>query len=201
MGLTGFFLCSFLVVHLVGNLLLFRADGGIAFDEYSRFMSTNVGIRTIEIGLFAGLLMHAAVGFQLWNANRKVRPIKYLVNASSSTSSIESRIGFVSGSIIFIFLVVHLGTFFFPTRFGEHTGSMYGLVREAFSSPVYSGFYIIAMGFLSYHLRHGFQSAFQTFGMLGTKYKPLIHAVAILFWLLIPLGFASMPVYFLFWKP
>jgi succinate dehydrogenase / fumarate reductase cytochrome b subunit len=163
-------------------------------------MSTNAVIRTIEIGLFAGLLFHAIVGLQLWLANRRVRPVKYSVQPGSSTSTVESRLGFVTGSIIFLFLVIHLRTFFFPTRFGNPETTMYEMVRQAFASPLYSGFYLIALAVLAYHLRHGFQSAFQTFGLRGRKYQFLIDAVALVFWLLIPLGFATMPVYFLFWK-
>jgi len=46
-------------------------------------------------------------------------------------------------------------------------------------------------------LRHGFQSAFQTLGIRFEKYQPLIDAVGVVFWLLIPLAFAALPLYFL----
>jgi succinate dehydrogenase / fumarate reductase cytochrome b subunit len=75
---------------------------------------------------------------------------------------------------------------------------MYHLVRDAFSSPLYSGFYIVAIVLLGYHLRHGFQSAFQTFGLRGKRYLPVIEAIGFVFWFMIPLGFAAMPLYFLF---
>ena len=75
---------------------------------------------------------------------------------------------------------------------------MYQRVEEAFANPVYALFYIVAMGFLAYHLRHGFQSAFQTYGLRTSKYQKLIEAVAVVFWLFIPLGFALMPIYFMF---
>jgi succinate dehydrogenase / fumarate reductase cytochrome b subunit len=200
MGLTGLFLCSFLVVHLLGNFLLFREDGGAAFEAYSSFMSTNGVIRTIEIGLFLGILLHVVVGTQLWLTNRRVRPAKYSVSPGSSTSTLASRTAFVTGSVVFIFLVIHLRTFFLPARFGSRNPSMYDLVRQAFASPLYSGFYIVALILLAYHLRHGFQSAFQTFGIRGKKYQPLIEGIGYVFWLLIPIGFATMPIYFLFWK-
>jgi len=99
---------------------------------------------------------------------------------------------------VFLFLVIHLRTFFFPSRFGDHESSMYHLVRDAFSSPLYSGFYIVAIVLLGYHLRHGFQSAFQTFGLRGKRYLPVIEAIGFVFWFMIPLGFAAMPLYFLF---
>jgi succinate dehydrogenase / fumarate reductase cytochrome b subunit len=196
-GLTGLFLCTFLVVHLSGNLLLFRNDGGQAFEEYSTFMSTNPGIRMMEIVLFAGFLIHIIFSVRTWINNRMARPVRYVANRPQDNSTLASRITFITGSIVFIFLVVHLRTFFVPTRFPEGVPPrMYDLVREAFSNPVYSGFYVLAMVLLAYHLRHGFQSAFQTFGLRPGRQRA-IDVVAILFWLIIPAGFASMPVYFL----
>jgi succinate dehydrogenase / fumarate reductase cytochrome b subunit len=61
-------------------------------------------------------------------------------------------------------------------------------------------FYIIAVAFLGFHLKHGFQSGFQTLGLTSTRYKWLIDSVAVLFWLIIPLVFASMPAYFLWFQ-
>jgi succinate dehydrogenase / fumarate reductase cytochrome b subunit len=74
---------------------------------------------------------------------------------------------------------------------------MYDLVAEAFRSPLYDAFYLVALALLGFHLRHGFQSAFQTFG-LRPGLRPIIDAVAILFWLIVPIGYATMPLYFLF---
>jgi succinate dehydrogenase / fumarate reductase, cytochrome b subunit len=195
-GLTGLFLCSFLVVHLSGNLLLFRNDGGKAFDAYSEFMSTNAGIRTMEIVLAAGFLIHVILAVQMWVTNRLARPRHYVMTRPSENSSLDSRSAFVTGSIIFVFLVVHLRSFVVPVRFS--TGikpSMYKLVVWAFENPVYDGFYLIALALLGYHLRHGFQSAFQTFGLRPGRIK-WIELVAIVFWLIIPIGFAAMPLYF-----
>jgi succinate dehydrogenase / fumarate reductase cytochrome b subunit len=75
---------------------------------------------------------------------------------------------------------------------------MYARVAEAFANPVYSLFYVVALVFLAYHLRHGFQSAFQTFGLRTSRYRRLIEWTAVIFWLVIPLGFALMPLFFLF---
>jgi succinate dehydrogenase / fumarate reductase cytochrome b subunit len=196
-GLTGLFLCSFLIVHLTGNLLLFRNDGGRAFEEYSHFMSTNVGIRTLELVLAAGFLIHIIFSVRTWINNRLARPERYAMNRPSENSALASRIMFITGSITFIFLVVHIRTFFVPSRFpGGLPPSMYELVREAFANPLYSGFYVIAMILLAFHLRHGFQSAFQTFGLRPGRRRP-VEIVAVFFWLVIPAGFAAMPLYFL----
>jgi succinate dehydrogenase / fumarate reductase, cytochrome b subunit len=196
-GLTGLFLCSFLVVHLSGNMLLFRKDGGQAFEHYSEFMSTNVGIRTMEIVLALGFLVHIIMAVIVWAQNRIARPVRYEVNRPSENSTLSSRVMFVTGSIVFIFLVVHLRTFFVPVRFATGVKPMmFDLVQGAFSNPFYDAFYIVAMILLGYHLKHGFQSAFQTFG-IRPHYRRVVDAIAVIFWLVIPAAFATMPLFFL----
>ena len=196
-GGTGFFLCTFLIVHLYVNLFLFKSDGGETFEVYADFLATYPLIRPMEWLLFGGLLLHALLGVWLWITNRQARPRRYSVNKASENSTFASRFAFVTGSIVFIFLFVHINTFFVKSRFFNNGMTMYDRVIEAFSHPWYVGFYIISIAFLAYHLRHGFQSVFQTFGIRHERYRRLIDAVAIIFWLLIPLGFASIPLYFL----
>ncbi len=197
MGLTGFFLCSFLLVHLYINLFLFKQDAGMTYDAYSEFMATYPLIRPLEIVLFAGFLIHAVIGVWLWLLNRRIRPQRYAVSGASETSDLSSRVMFITGVVVSLFLVIHINTFFVQSRFFPTGQTMYDMVKDAFSSPLYVVFYLVALGFLGYHLKHGFQSAFQTFGLRSLRYKWLIDAVAVIFWLLIPLGFAAMPLYFL----
>jgi len=197
MGLSGLFLCSFLVVHLFINLFLFKQDGGATFDVYGEFMATYPLIRPLEWILFGGFLLHAFVGIWLWITNRQARPERYAVNRASENSTLASRIGFITGAFVLVFLVVHINTFFVKSRFFPDGRTMYEIVVQAFQGPVYVGFYVVALVFLAYHLRHGFQSAFQTLGIRFEKYQPLIDAVGVVFWLLIPLAFAALPLYFL----
>ncbi len=197
-GLTGLFLCSFLVVHLTINLFAFKNDGGVMYETYAHFMSTNIFIRPIEIVLVLGFFFHIFTSAYLWWSNRNSRNVKYKVNASSANSTLASRTMFFTGSIVFIFLVIHIRTFFIPTRFSPVELSSYEMVREAFRSGLYDAFYVIAIALLGYHLRHGFQSAFQTFGLKQKKYALYIEAVAVIFWLLIPLAYISLPIYFYF---
>ena len=200
MSLTGIFLLSFLVVHLTGNFLLFKNDGGVAFDVYAEFMSTNPLIRTMEIVLALGFLFHIISGVIVWLQNRKARPKKYSVNKISENTKLASRITMLTGSVVFFFLVVHLKTFWVGSRLAPTKISMYELVVTAFSSPTYVGFYVVSLVFLAYHLRHGFQSAFQTLGIRVEPYGRLIEAIGIIFWLVIPVGFAIMPIYFLWYR-
>ncbi len=195
-ALTGLFLCSFLIVHLGGNLLLFKNDGGKAFNAYSGFMSSNPVIRTLEVVLFAGFLIHIIWAVSIWVTNLMARPQKYAVNQPSANSTLASRTSFLTGSIVFIFLVVHLRSFWVPARFYSGSEpSMYEIVVTAFRNPIYDLFYLIALVLLGYHLNHGFQSGFQTFGLNPGRNK-WINRAAILFWLIIPIGFAAMPIFF-----
>ena len=197
-GLTGTLLCAYLVVHLAGNMLLFRGDDGAAFNAYAETLPSLMIIRVIEVGLFALFLVHIVTGTLFWIRNRRARPVGYAVNRRNDTSDPFSRMMFLTGSIVFIFLVVHLRTFWVPARFsgGEHF-SMYELVVTAFSSTGYSLFYVAAMVLLAFHLRHGFQSALQTFGIRGKRYAAAIEIAGMVFWLAIPVAFASIPLYFL----
>ena len=197
-GLTGLFLCCFLIVHLYVNLFLFKQDRGQTYDVYSEFLATYPLIRPLEWILFAGFLIHAFIGTWLWITNRSVRLQRYAVNRASENSTLSSRLAFWTGGFVFIFLVIHINTFFITSRFSVPGKTLYEIVVDAFKSPVYDAFYVVAMVFLGYHLKHGFQSAFQTFGVRTPKYQRLIDIVGIIFWLLIPAGFAAMPVYFYF---
>jgi succinate dehydrogenase / fumarate reductase cytochrome b subunit len=202
MSLTGIFLCFFLIEHLLGNFLLFF--GKETYDNYSEFLAHNVYLfivmRILEFGLFFTIFAHAILGIRLWFQNRATRPQKYEVKKAPEGTLLASRVTMLTGSFILFFLIVHLKTFFLPTRFTSEKLSTYQVVADAFASPAYSIFYVVALAFLAYHLRHGFQSAFQTLGLRTKSYIKLLDAIAVIFWLLIPLGFASMPVYFLLMK-
>ncbi len=200
MAITGSFLLIFLFVHLIGNITLFFGEE--AFNGYVKALEVvKPIIRVIELVLLAAFVFHIYNGFRLWLENKRARPNDYKINGSSENSSIFSRTMFVSGSIIFIFLVVHLGTFFW--RFNVHDPS--GLANDHQYFQIVNGFfqiwwyvllYVIAMILLGFHLNHGFQSAFQTFGLNSRKYTPLIQKLGTIYAIIMAVGFASMPIYF-----
>ena len=116
MSLAGLFLCSFLVIHLSGNLALFKNDNGESFNHYSEFMAHNPVIRSTEILLVAGFLLHMFLGGTLWLKNRAARPEKYSAYKLSDNTPFESRNTMLSGSIVLFFLIVHLKQFFLPSK-------------------------------------------------------------------------------------
>jgi len=202
MAVTGSFLLIFLIVHLIGNVTLFF--GPDAFNGYVKALDlVKPLIRVVEVVLLSAFFLHIFNGFRLWIENKKARGITYKVNSSSENSDIFSRTMFLTGSIIFIFLVLHLGTFFWRFNVHDPTGladthQYYDIVVNFFGYWWYSILYVVAVFLLGYHLNHGFQSVFQTFGWNHKKYTPLIKKIGTIFAVIMAVGFASMPIYFLF---
>ena len=202
MALTGLFLCSFLVIHFLGNITLFTDP--VKFNEYTRFMSSNPIIRVMEIVLVAGFLTHIIDAIMLTRANKKAQPVKYAMDKKQS--SWYSRNMGLTGSVILAFLVLHLQSFWYGYKFGSPAYAtdsagfpikdMYTMVIEAFGEFWYSGLYVIAVTLLGIHLNHGFQSAFQSVGLRHKKYTPTIKMLGTAFSILISLGFISFPIYF-----
>ncbi len=65
---------------------------------------------------------------------------------------------------------------------------------EVFQNPVAVTLYVFGCISLAYHLLHGFQSAFQTFGINHPAYTPIIKSIGTGFSIIVPLIFASIPV-------
>jgi succinate dehydrogenase / fumarate reductase cytochrome b subunit len=203
MALTGLFLILFLVVHLAGNLQLLAGDGGDAFNVYAESMATNPLIRAVSILNFSFIALHVIYAILLSRHNKKARPVAYAVTNPSANSTWASRNMGILGTVIFIFILVHLRGFWYRLKFGTPEKVMidgveyknaYIIVEEAFKNPIYSGFYVLSMIFLAFHLYHGFASAFQTVGLRHKKYTPLIQKVGVGFAILVPALFALIPI-------
>ncbi len=217
MGATGLFLISFLIVHATLNAFIFYNDNGETFNHWGHFMGTNLLIRTMEIGLMAFLLLHIYQGLSLWRQNKMARPVKYAVTHGDGKSKWYSKSMGLLGTLILIFLIMHFYHFWIPSRFGG-MGSITPLNETVLTSQEYNNqpvhnlfekmkmvftgdysmviviFYVLGCVSLCWHLLHGFQSAFQTFGVNHKRYTPLIKTVGVGYSVLICALFASMPV-------
>jgi succinate dehydrogenase / fumarate reductase cytochrome b subunit len=203
MALTGLFLITFLLVHLIGNLQLLKNDGGHAFNVYAEFMSTNPLIQTVSKVNFALILGHIILSAILTAKNRKARgSVGYAVG--NSTSSIwSSRNMGILGTIILVFLVIHLKDFWGQMHYGgipvlDYDGKpvrdLYTLVNEWFHVGWYVALYAFCMIGVAFHLWHGFISAFQTLGLNHLKYNGLISFVGKAFSIIVPALFALIPI-------
>jgi succinate dehydrogenase / fumarate reductase cytochrome b subunit len=208
-ALTGLFLCTFLVVHMVGNLQLIWGTQD-AFNEYTYVMTHNKVIKLLSYVTYASILLHAVMAIAVNRYNLGARPQRYVVSAERSNSSWASRNMVFLGVVLLVYIIVHLGNFWWVLKFGEvpvydtpnHKGlkDLYTVVVASFQKEWLVALYVAGMAALSFHMLHGFQSGFQTIGANHPKYTPLIRNLGTLvFAILIPLGFAAVPVavYFL----
>lgn len=202
MSFTGLFLISFLVVHCSINFCIFVPDHGETFNSVAHFMGTNWIVHILELGLFIGILAHIVQGLLLWRSNRQKRPVRYAVSRASENSKWYSRSMGLLGTLILIFLIVHLSNFWGPNRYSQVVNgrelNLFDRMKDLFSHGWLVLIYIAGLISLSWHLMHGFQSAFKTLGMSGKRYVPIVKGIGIAFSIIVPLIFALMPlsVYF-----
>ncbi|MGZ3778731.1 MAG: succinate dehydrogenase cytochrome b subunit [Mucilaginibacter sp.] len=241
MAFTGLFLCTFLIVHLGGNLLLFKHDDGYAFNAYANFLTHFPPIEVVAYILYLCILVHTLYAIILTVKNRKARPVGYAVTASDNATWQSKNMGLL-GSILFLFLVIHLGDFWYSYKYTDRVGykeyrtdlssgntqsvefvpssknfensvstennieivrvkDLHARVASSFTNVLYVIFYVIAMVAVSFHLKHGFQSAFRTLGWTHRKYTPIVEFIGTWFFALImPIGFALMPIVYYFTK-
>ena len=255
MALTGLFLCLFLSGHLAGNLQLLVPDNALNFNKYALFMTSNPAVKLLSYLTYISILFHAIDGIFLAFQNRAARPIGYAKNNPSANSPWASRNMAVLGTVILIFIVTHMVSFWARMHFDEKMPlqiktitaqgqsqefylttdggylpktqvdqkmivikdrtdfydaganvkikegykDLYKITIEFFKQPqfglLYTLLYVLSMIVLSFHLLHGFSSAFQTMGLNHPTYTPMIKAFGKWFAIIVPLLFAIIPLY------
>ncbi len=211
MSLTGLFLISFLIVHASINACIFADlpifdsnDNGEIFNKAAHFMGATILIRILEYGLFIGLLLHIYQGYLLTVQNKAKRKVGYAVNLGNRGSKWYSRSMGLLGTIILLFLVVHLAHFWVKARFthslppitynGKEMHDMFSEMKMVFSNPLVVVIYVLGCISLAYHLAHGFQSAFRTIGVHNNRYNLMLTLLGYGFAIIVPLVFALMPI-------
>lgn len=199
MGLSGLGLAVFVLGHMVGNMLIFVSPE--AYNMYGHAITSNPVYPLIGWGLVALTLLHAFLGILLAKENNAAKGSAYAVQASPAKStSVASKTMIFSGSLILVFMVLHLAAF----KYGAHYEVTYGgvvvrdlhrLMIESFASPGFVAWYVIAVIILGVHLRHGVSSIFQSLGFNHPRYTPAIKIIGIAYAVAVAAGFASQPIY------
>jgi len=201
-AISGVFLVLFLLGHLAGNLQLFIPGelGQKQFNAYALFMTTNPAVIILSYITYTSILLHSFLTMYLVLKSRLARPINYHVNKGVGNSGWSSRNMAFLGTMLLIFLVVHLRSFWYEMHFGDIGIDKWGnkdlhtVTVTAFQNIFYTAFYIISMLMLAFHLSHGVGSAFQTLGLNTSKYEKTINFAGKCIAVLIPLIFASIPI-------
>ena len=199
---SGGFLVLFLVGHLVGNLQLFIPGelGQKQFNAYALFMTTNPAVIALSYVTYTSIILHSILTVYLVIKSKFARPIKYQVSSGNSNSSWASRNMAFLGTMLLIFIIIHLRSFWYEMHFGDigldkwGNKDLYTVTVSAFQNILYTAFYVLSMLMLSFHLSHGVSSAFQTLGLSTSKYEKIINFVGKSIAVLIPLIFASIPI-------
>jgi len=204
MSLTGLFLILFLTVHLAGNLQLLISDGGMSFNIYAANMAHNPFIKIVSYGNFFFILIHIIDGIILTINNKAARKVRYKVPTQDSKSSWASKNMGLLGTVILVFIIAHLKGFWYELKFGESVKDViyegvtyvnaYEIVDFTYTNIFFVAFYVVCMIFLGFHLSHGFSSAFQSMGLNHKKYSPIISKLGIIYSIVIPFGFAIIPI-------
>lgn len=204
MGLTGLALTGFVLVHMLGNLLMFA--GPEAYNMYGHGITSSPIYYLIELGLLAVFLTHLGLGIRLTVENRGARktPYKFATNGLKAAPT-ASKMMIHQGMVILIFTISHLITFRFGTIYtAEYKGvvvrDLYLLMQEVFSSPLYVGGYILAMLVVGFHLSHGVYSSLQSLGLSHPSYTPKVKLASLAIASLVAGGFIAQPVYFFFFQ-
>lgn len=206
MSLSGLFLIAFLIVHVGLNACIWAMDDGVMFNKAAHFMGSNVVPRVLEIGLFAGFLLHIIQGFVLVAQNNAKRKIGYNVKMGSRGSTWYSKSMGLLGTLLLLFLIMHISHFWIPSRItglepvfidGKEYHNLYGEMVAVFTdNSLVVILYVLGCISLAWHLLHGFQSAFRTLGLSNHRYIHLIRGLGAAFSIIVPLAFAMMPVSF-----
>ena len=206
MALSGFFLIIFLLQHCTINMMsVFSSE---MFNSVSHFMGTNPLVQfALQPVLAFGVFFHLGMGIYLEIQNNSARSIKYAMNKPSENASWMSRNMIITGIMVMLFLGLHFYDFWLPElniKFiqGDMTGlndtgnfRYYEELQHKFHDPIRTGLYVLAFVFLSLHLMHGFQSAFQSVGFRSNRWSPVIQKLGNSYAIAVPLGFIVIAVY------
>lgn len=203
MGITGLIWAGFVLAHMAGNLLIFVSHD--AYNIYGHTITSGKLLLVAEAILVIALVVHVYTAVSLTISNRAAKGSKYAVAASGKKRvSLASRTMAVQGSLILVFVILHLATFKFGTYYettvnGVTMRDLARLMVEVFQSPGYVVWYVVALILLGYHLSHGVGSSFQSLGLMEGTYRGLWKKLSYAYAVIVALGFISQPLYiFLF---
>lgn len=210
MAITGLCLIMFLIVHVTVNALIWAevfvpGDGGEIFNKAAHFLGATMVPRILEIGLFLFFILHIIQGYMLEFSNRSKRGKGYKVSMGSEGSRWYRKSMGLLGTLIFLFLIIHIVHFWIPSRFGgleesrpDALGRKYhDLYREmviVFQQLWVVVLYVLGCISLAWHLVHGFQSGFRTLGVSNKRYLSMLNILGIAFSVIVCTLFAMMPV-------
>ncbi|HKL89616.1 MAG TPA: succinate dehydrogenase cytochrome b subunit [Allomuricauda sp.] len=204
-ALTGLFLCIFLIVHLSANSILLLPED-IArgmYNSYSTTLRESPFIKLVAYLLYLSIILHAVYALLVTIRNRKAKPNKYIVNRDKENSTWASKNMGVLGSLILIFIIIHLANFWARIKLGlgEEVGvdidghlDVYSVTYGLFQNIWFVLFYTVMSIPLAYHLFHGLKSGFKTLGFYHKQGLRILAKASLVYGLVMGIGFGIIPI-------
>jgi succinate dehydrogenase / fumarate reductase cytochrome b subunit len=181
------------------------SDNGEMFNKAAHFMGSTIVTRIMEIILFVGFIAHIIQGYVVEAKNRQRRGHGYQIALGSRGSTWMSRSMAILGTLIFMFLILHISKFWWSSRVtqdlepvtygnGVEMHNLFLRMYDVFQNPIIVIIYVASVAFLGFHLWHGFHSAFRSLGVHNKKYLNLLKGLGYGFTVIVCVLFALMPV-------
>jgi len=195
MGVTGLIGVGFVIIHSLGNLLVFR--GSAAINAYSHFLKgASELLWTLRVVLLVAVVLHVIAAIQLTRQSRAARPIGY-TKREAQVATISSRTMRWGGALLLVFVVVHI--LHFTTGNIRPAGvfsreDVYANVVTSFRIWWVALFYVVAMIALGLHLFHGAWSSVRSIGVSPSSPQPLHRRLSLLIAVFVWAAFTAIPV-------
>ncbi len=213
---TGLLLFGFVIVHLLGNLQIYR--GQEAMNSYAKMLH-DLGplLWLARLLLLAIFVVHLGLAIRLHRANRQARPEPYYVQHTAHREPFHqrrvkaTRMMVITGVVILLFVLFHLMHFTFgwinPQAYGKHDEAgrhdVFGMVISGFQNPAITLTYVVAMLLLGWHLFHGAVSTLQSLGLTHPVWRPVVEKVlwALLIFVVVGNCFIPLSILLGLWPP
>src|SRR5690349_2890028 len=195
MGVTGLIGVGFVILHSLGNLLIFQ--GSTALNSYSRLLKSSAELLwALRITLIVAVTLHVIAAVQLTRQSRAARPTGY-VKRETQVATVASRTMRWGGALLLIFIVFHILHFttgtIRPAGVFSHE-DVYTNVVSSFRVWWVALFYVVAMIALGFHLFHGAWSSMRSVGVSPPSPRPLHRRLSLAIAVLVWAAFTAVPV-------
>jgi len=195
MGVTGLIGIGFVILHSLGNLLVFR--GPAAINSYSHFLkSTGELLWALRVVLIVAVILHVIAAVQLTRQSTAARPIAY-TKQERQVATVASGTMRWGGALLLVFIVLHI--LHFTTGTIRPAGvfspdDVYANMVASFRIWWVALFYVVAMLGLGLHLFHGAWSSVRSIGVSPPSPQPLHHRISLAIALLVWAAFTAVPL-------
>ncbi|WP_053961809.1 succinate dehydrogenase cytochrome b subunit [Lawsonella clevelandensis] len=203
MAITGWIFSLFLLVHMIGNLKMFRGTYTITqYDLAKGYSPDQIGqqaqamndyahwLRTLLAGLFGYegvlwvfrivllvcIILHFASGILL--AVRGKQAHGNSARKVSTARGVFAKFMIVSGLILACFIVFHILDLTTGDTGAEFQhGDAYNNMIASFDRPAVAAFYAITMLLLLIHIEHGIATTANDFGATGKRLRVVFSMI------------------------